>query len=223
MMNRSQIIESVMRSIPAVIPHLLPETWAVFRQAGGFDGVRNTYWSIIYDSVYDYLTGDSPITTFKNAMKKGMVDAFVQAAEAGYEDAGGELPMDDDTLAWLGDAQNAELGHIDDLFSRLREEWDGIDPINEAFARADGYAATLDSIYGIAKLRGSDNVLLEFVGEDGAESCPECQDLKGKKALKQYILDNNLIPAPGNEAFTCKGYHCEHFWFNPKTGEEFRG
>jgi hypothetical protein len=217
------IVGVAMRAYPAIIPRLSKETWAVFRAAGGFDGIRNTYWAIIYDAVHDYLTGDKPVTTFKNAMKKGMVDAFVQAAELGYEDAGGELPMDDDTLAWLGDAQSAELGHIDDLFSRLKAEWDGIDPISEAFARADGYAATLDSIYGQAKLRGSENVLLEFGGEDGDESCETCQDLKGKKALKQYILDNNLIPSPGNEAFECKGYHCAHFWFNPKTGEEFRG
>jgi len=222
-MNKPALIQIMIRTIPALIPHIRPETWEVFRAAAGYDGIRNTYWSIIYDAVYEYLTGNKPVTTFKNAMKKGMVDAFVQAAELGYQDSGGELPMDEDTLAWLGDAQSEELGHIDDLFSRLKEEWDGLDSIDEAFARADGYAATLDSIYGQAKLRGSDNVLLEFGGEDGDESCPECQDLKGKKALKKYILDNNLIPAPGNDAFTCQGYNCHHFWFNPKTGEEFRG
>jgi hypothetical protein len=220
-MTTAKIIGAVIRAVPHALPYLTPETWAVFRAAGGFDGIRNTYWAIIYDAVYDYLTGTQSVTTFKNAMKKGMVDAFVQAAELGYEDAGGELPMDSETLAWLGDAQSSELENIDNLFSRLKQEWDGLDPINEAFARADGYVATVDAIFAQAKLRGSENILLEFGGEDGDESCPECQDLKGTKALKQYILDNNLIPAPGNDAFTCKGYNCLHYWFNPKTGERF--
>ncbi len=222
-MTTAKIIATVIRAVPHTLPYLTPETWAVFRAAGGFDGIRNTYWAIIYDAVYDYLTGTQSVTTFKNAMKKGMVDAFVQAAELGYEDAGGELPMDSETLAWLGDAQSSELTNIDNLFSRLKQEWDGLDPINEAFARADGYVATVDAIYAQAKLRGSDNVLLEFTGDDGEESCDECKDLKGTKTLKQYILDHNLIPAPGNDAFTCQGYNCHHYWWNPKTGEEFRG
>ena len=221
-MTTPHVINAVIRAVPEVIPHLTEETWAVFRAAGGYDGIRNTYWSIIYDAVYNYLTGTQSVTSFRNEMKKGMVDAFVQAAELGYEDAGGTLPLDEETLAWLGDAQSAEMGHIDDLFARLKQEWDGIDPINEAFARADGYAATLDAIFNMAKLRGSDNILLEFGGEDGAESCPECKDLKGTKALKNYVIEHDLFPRPGNENFTCKGYECLHFWFNPKTGEEYR-
>src|SRR5687767_14192483 len=133
------VIEAILRAMPEVAPWLTPETWAVFRQAEGYDGLRNTYWAIIYDAVHDYLTDNRPSTSFKSAMKRGMLEAFTDAAELGYEEVGGELPMDDDTEAWLTDSQNAELGHIDDLFSRLKEEWDGLDAIHEAFARADGY------------------------------------------------------------------------------------
>jgi len=216
-----QILKAVIRRVPSVIPHLSQETRGVLKAALGYEGIRNTYWAIIYDAVYDYLTGNQPVTTFKNAMKRGMVDAFLGAAEIGYEAGGGELPFDNDTLVWLGGAQEQEFGHIDDLFSRLKEDWDGIDPIHEAFARADGYTMTLDALYAEAKMRGSENVTLEFGGEDGAESCPECQAMKGKRHRIKYILENNLIPKPGNDTYSCKGYRCEHYWFNPKTGERF--
>jgi len=216
------VIGMVLRSVPSIIPYLQPETWAVFRAAGGFDGIRNTYWAIIYDAVYDYLTGDKPVTSFKNKMKKGMVEAFGATIDKGYEESGGELPLDDDTLAWLNEQVANESGYIDDLFSRLKQEWDGIDPINEAFARADGYAKTLDAIYAEAKMRGAKNATAEFVGDDGAESCEDCQKMKGKKHKLSYIIANNLIPRPGNDNYKCKGYHCEHYWVNVKTGEEYR-
>lgn len=220
--NIPSVIAAVIRSVPSVIPYLQPETWAVFRAAGGFDGIRNTYWAIIYDAVYDYLTGDKPVRTFKNAMKRGMVEAFGAAVDKGYEESGGELPIDEDTLAWLNEQVDAESGYIDDLFSRLKQEWDGLDPINEAFARADGYAKTLDAIYVEAKMRGAKEATAEFVGDDGAESCEDCQKMKGKKHKLSYIIANNLIPRPGNDNYKCKGYHCEHYWVNVKTGEEYR-
>ena len=220
--NIPSVIAAVIRSVPSVSPYLQPETWAVFRAAGGFDGIRNTYWAIIYDAVYDYLTGDKPVRTFKNAMKRGMVEAFGATVDKGYEDSGGELPLDVDTLAWLNDQVANDSGYIDDLFSRLKQEWDGLDPINEAFARADGYAKTLDAIYAEAKMRGAKEATAEFVGDDGAESCEDCQKMKGKKHKLSYIIANNLIPRPGNDNYKCKGYECEHFWRNVKTGEEYR-
>lgn len=216
------VIAAVLRAVPKVAPLLTHETWAVFRAAGGYEGVRNTYWAIIYDAVYDYLTGDKPATSFKNAVKKGVVEAFGSAVDMGYEESGGDLPLDSDTLAWLNDQVDVEFGHVDDLFSRLKKEWDGLDPINEAFARADGYARTLDAIYAEARMRGAKEATAEFVGDDGAESCEDCKKMKGKRHKLSYIIANNLIPRPGNDAYECKGYHCEHYWVNVKTGEEYR-
>ena len=220
--DTSAIIKTVLRAVPEVAPLLTPETWAVFRAAGGYEGIRNTYWATLYDAVYNYLTGDKPVTSFKNAVKKGVVEAFGGAVDTGYEESGGDLPLDPDTLAWLNQQVNVEFGHIDDLFTRLKQEWDGLDPIREAFARADGYAKTLDSIYAEAKMRGAKEATAEFVGDDGDESCEDCRKMKGKRHKLSYIIANNLIPRPGNDNYACQGYRCEHYWVNVKTGEEYR-
>ena len=217
-----RIIAQVIRVVPGVLPNLSVKAKAIFRAGADYTGVRNTYWAEIYDAVYEYLTGNQAVTSFKNRMKKAMADAFVNAAEIGYQDAGGELPLDDDTLSWLGGAQDEELGYIDDLFSRLKAEWDGIDPIAEAFARADGYSATLDSIFNQAKLYGSKNIVLEFGGDDGVENCATCAKLKGQRHKISWWLDNELVPGiPGNSNYICNGYNCQHYLFNPKTGEQY--
>jgi hypothetical protein len=208
-MTTAKIIGAVIRAVPHALPYLTPETWAVFRAAGGFDGIRNTYWAIVYDAVYDYLTSNQPVTSFRNAMKKGMVDAFVQAAELGYEDAGGELPMDSETLAWLGDAQSSELGNIDNLFSRLKQEWDGLDPINEAFARADNYSKTLDAIYTQFKMWGDKNQMLEWVLGATEVHCDTCAELSGQKHKATWYLSHDYIPRKPGASMDCNGYNCD--------------
>lgn len=205
----ANVIRSMLTAVPTIIPYLQPETWAVFRAAGGFDGIRNTYWAIIYDAVYDYLTGDKPVTSFKNAMKRGMVEAFGAAVDKGYEDAGGELPLDEETLSWLNDQVSKESGFIDDLFSRLKQEWDGLDPINEAFARADGYAKTLDAIYTQAKMWGNKNQMLEWELGQTETHCDTCAELSGQKHKASWYLSRDYIPRKPGASMDCQGYHCD--------------
>lgn len=213
------IVALIVRAFPDILPHLSERVWEVFRAAGGFDGIRNTYWAIIYDAVYDYLVSNQPVTSFRNAMKRGMADAFVEAAELGYEDAGGELPLDEDTLAWLGGAQTEELGHIDDLFSRLKAEWDGIDPISEAFARADGYAATLDSVYSQAQMWGNKNQMLEWVLGATEVHCETCAELSGNKHKASWYLSRDYIPRKPGASMECGGYRCDCSLID-KNGDE---
>jgi hypothetical protein len=217
---RHQIVGTLIRAVPAVLPHLSADTWQAFKAAPGYDGVRNTYWSIVYDAVYNYLTGNQPVTTFKNAMKRGMSDAFLLAAEIGYVDGGGELPFDRDTLEWLGGEQEEEFGHIDDLFSRLKAEWDGIDPINEAFARADGYAGKVDAIYGEAKMRGSKNIIVTWRLGATEEHCDTCATLDGQRHHVKWFIDRDYIPHKPGAAMDCAGYNCDCKMID-KNGNEY--
>jgi hypothetical protein len=215
-----RIIATLIRAVPVVLPHLSADTWQAFKAAPGYEGVRNTYWAVVYDAVYDYLTGSQPITSFRNAMQRGMADAFIGAAEIGYEAGGGELPFDEDTLAWLGAEQTAELGHIADLFARLKEEWDGIDPISEAFARADGYAGHLDAIYGEAKMRGSKNVTVTWHLGQTEKHCPTCAGLDGQKHRLSWFISRDYIPRKPGAAMVCNGYNCD-CRFTDKDGNEY--
>ena len=220
MILHNQILQTVIKHFPAVMPYLSVETRYAMKAAPGYEGVRNTYWAIIYDAVYDYLTGNQMVTSFRNAMKKGAADAFIGAAEIGYEAGGGELPMDDDTLAWLGGEQTAEFGHVDDLFARLKEEWDGIDPIHEAFTRADGYTGRLDALYGEAKMRGAKNIMLTWHLGETEKHCDTCLELNGNSHKISWYIDRDYIPRKPGAGMDCHGYNCDCS-LTDKNGNEY--
>lgn len=186
-------------------------TWGLHNiKYGGYEAIRTAYWEVVYDAVQGYLEGDRPVTAFRNAHSWGMGIAFTDAVYLGYEEGGGGEVLDEDTLSWLSERIAQERTYIFGMFDRLKQEWEGIDPIHEAFARADGYAATLDAIYSEAKLRGGRNVMLTFAGSDGKESCPDCQRMKGQRHRARWWVEHNMMPGPGNTNYQCNGYNCEH-------------
>lgn len=213
-----QIISAVIRQHPAVIPHLSPSTNAALKATGEYSAIRLNYFILTYQAVYEYLTSSRPVTSFRNAMSQAVVEAFGGAVDLGYQEGGAELPLDDDTLAWLNGEVDRELGFVSDLFSRLRDEFEG-DPDTEATARAEGYANRLDAIYSEAKTRAAKNKMLTFNGDDGKESCPECKKMKGQRHRASWWIKHGLIPGPGNTNYTCNGYNCEHRLYDDDGNE----
>jgi hypothetical protein len=220
----AQIIQAAVLAVPQVFPYLSADALEAIK-AAGYDGIRIVMRGEIFGAVFGYLSGSGYVTTFKSQMTTAISKAYIEAADIAYVDAGAELPLDPDTAAWARGQLDAQLGFVDDLFEGLRElrKQGGFDAGAVAQARAEGYSRSLDAYYGEAKMHGSKNITLEFGGDDGKESCPECKSMKGKRHRISYILTHSLIPKPGNSAYSCNGYNCDHFWFNPKTGERYDG
>jgi len=175
-----------------------------------YSEIRADYWARIYDAVYEYMSGSESITVQRNVVRRAVSDAFVYAAETAYQDGGAELPMDDETLAWLSARQSAELGYVDALFQNLKMERaeEGADPLASAFRHADAYAKTLDTIYANVKCMAAENQMLTFAGEDGQESCNDCKRYKNKRHRAKWWVAKNAVP-PSRD-FECHGYRCQH-------------
>ena len=180
-----------------------------------YSKVRAEYWAQTYDVVYEYLTSSSAVTSYKSRMKRAMVEALTKAGDIAWEDGGNKLPLDEDASAWLTSRLNAELGFIDNTFESLRllrkeETEDTIKEaaIHQAFQRADGYANTLDGIYSTIKAMSAKNMMLNFVGEDGDESCVDCHRYKNKRHKASWWVAHDAIPP--NRNFECHGYRCQH-------------
>jgi hypothetical protein len=216
-----QIIIQAIRLDPGVISYLSEDALKVVK-AAGYDGIRTVMHAAVFGSVFGYLSGGS-LSDARDRMSLAVSRAYVETADIAYVDGGGDLPLDDETAAWARGQIDAQFSYIDELFDHLKEirKAGDFDAGELASARAEGYSRSLDSFFVEAKMRGSNNVTLEFGGRSGKESCPECQRLMGKRHKISYILAHNLVPHPGNTVFTCLGYRCEHYWFNPKTGEKF--
>ena len=204
-----RIIHAIAKAVPAVLPLLSVQAREAIKAAGGYPGVRAEYFTAVYDAVYDYLTGNRPVTGFVNSVKRAFTEAYIEAAEIGYVEAGSELPFDSDIIAFLTAAQATEFGHIEDLFARLKVEWVGLDPDAEATSRAEGYAGTLDQIWSESKLYGAKNKMLTFVGDDGKESCKDCKRMKGQRHRAKWWIEKGMIP--GSSAYECGGWQCAHY------------
>lgn len=177
----------------------------------GYAAIKNTMWAAIYDNVYGYLTSNSPVTNFKNTISTAISAAYIYASESAWIDGGGELPLDDDTLSWAKAEMDAQLLYVDSLFDTLKQlrKEDDMDPIHEAFARATGYANSLDSYYNYIKTAAYGNRMLTFVGSDGRESCKDCSRMKGQRKRASWWVAHDMVPPSRN--FECKGYNCDHY------------
>lgn len=177
---------------------------------GDYSSIRDRLYDAIYNAVEGFLSSKQQPGTPVREMTTALSQGYIDAADAAYVDGGSELPLDEDTAVWARAELEAQFGYVDSLFQTLkalRKEGD-FDEKAEASRRADGYCRSLDMLYSGVKLRGAGNVMLTFSGDDGAESCADCQRYKGQRHRAAWWVAHGAIP-PSRE-FECKGYNCLH-------------
>lgn len=182
----------------------------LFKAGGEWAGITATYHDAITQSIIDYFEG-AGVAASRNNFKRACIQAFGDSFDMGWVDGGGELPIDDDAMGWIEARMQTEFGFIEELFQQakqLRKDKE-FDFFEWATARADGYVQTLTLIYNQALLMAAKNIMLTFEGDDGAESCTDCQKYKGKRHKASWWIARNAIPP--NRDFECHGYHCQHY------------
>jgi hypothetical protein len=185
--------------------------FGALKAEGDLSAVNATYNDAILQALINYFEGGA-IAPSRNAFKRAMIQAFGDAFDHGYTDGGGELPIDDDSIGWLEARLNQEIGYIDMLFEQmkaLRKEPD-FDYFSWATLHTQNYVNTLREIYNSGKLRVMDNVMVTFDGDDGAESCPDCQKLKGKRHKISWFIARDYVPPFGRGLECHPGRRCQH-------------
>lgn len=213
---------NLVRLVGQVIDYLQQrETFATSPQED-YDIIRADYRNRLFDAFIGYLSSGGSVARWQNAASRAISEDFSAAFYRGYTDAGGELPVDRDDDAWLSTRIPHEWHYLSELFKVLNE-WRTSENFTEADvkAKAELWADSLDGVYTEGRLRGAKNKTLEFDGEDGDESCADCQGLKGTRHTIKWIRAHDMVPRPGNVNFECRGYKCQHFWKDPKTGERW--
>jgi len=220
------IILDVVKQVPEVLPLLSGDARLFIaggqakKDAGGYDFIRYRFYAAVFDAIEAYLSGSGNITGPKRTMIVALSQAYTEGADTAYVDGGGTLPLDDDTAAMARGLLDAQFGFADVLFETLkalRREGD-FDATGEATARATGYSNSLDILYSTIKLAGAGNTMLTFEGDDGSESCADCQKYKGQRHRASWWIAHNAIPP--NREFECHGYNCLHRLYDD-SGNEF--
>jgi len=193
--------------------------------ADDYAAIRSSYGQALQGIMSEYLRTDGArVTRFRNMFKQAVVQAFPDTFDGGWEEGGGELPIDPEANSWLVDRQTQEWGYVDDLFAHLRDDIKkGGDPSQfdgEIADRVEGYCSTLDGVRSTAtamgKLSTGADPLVQFLGNSGRESCQTCVNMLGKWYKLSWVLDNDMLVYPGNENYICNGYKCQHYWRDAK-------
>lgn len=191
------------------------------KQADSTEAVNKEYHDAITESLTGYFEEDGRATSYKSQFKQAMVEAFGSVYDLGWTDGGGELPVDSDALDWLNARIDQEFGFIDMLFQEAKElrKEEEFDFFSWVTFHADNYTRTLREIYNQARLRVSEDVMVTFEGEDGEESCPTCQKLKGVRHKISWFVKRNYVPPFGSGLECGRGGRCQHGLFDDK-GEQ---
>lgn len=176
-----------------------------------YDNTRADYSNRLFESFISYLSSGGTSRRFENQVRRAITEDFPQAFYRGYADAGGEDTEKADE-AWLTARMATEFGFVGPVFDEL-EAWRESEDFTEQDVKdkAETWCVTLDGVYSEGKLRGNDNIMLTFDGEDGEESCKQCQKYKGARHSAKWWTARDLIRRNGNENFDCGRWeNCQH-------------
>lgn len=195
------------------------------KQAESIEEANATYHDVITENLIDYFEGGQ-MSEAKRNFKQAVIEAFSDTADLGWQDGGGELPLEEEEMSWLEARINQEFGFIDMLFQEAKElrkelkdkdsDFDYFEWVNQ---RADGYTRMLAEIYNQLKLRAMDDIMVTFDGEDGEESCTTCQKLVGVRHKISWFVKRNYVPPYGIGLECGRGGHCNHRLYDDKGNE----
>jgi hypothetical protein len=174
-----------------------------------YEDTRYLFTADLY-RVMDEINGGYANRKADSRVIAGLLSKHGKAAyKDGLQDGGIEADtLEDDDLDRFNVWLNEQRGYIDGLLDRL---YSGV---SEPAMRSSVEAwanKSLSLAYTEGLASADADGLYIFAGSDGAESCAECQMLKGKKfRLKDWIA-SDYLPDSSSTKLSCGGFRCEHY------------
>jgi len=184
------------------------------KAAGDLTGIKAAYHDEVTRILIDYFESKGPITVQRNEFWRAAANALGASFNLGWVDGGGgDIISDDDALDWYNARLEAEFGYINTLFQEARElrGEDDFDYFQWITSKADGYTRTTREFYNAGLLRASKDIMVTFMGNDGAESCDECQMLKDQRHRVSWFVRRNFVPPHGTGLSCHRGRYCQHY------------
>lgn len=197
---------------------LLEATKDTVPAAEDYDVTRADLVNTLLESFRSYVSASRGRASEIGA-KRSLIKNISAAFYRGYKVAGGEVTEPEDEK-WLTDTQAFQLDWMDKTFDTLKRQRDTESAtIPQLEARAEDWGVTLDGIYSEGKLRGRLNIMLTLDGDDGEESCKDCQRLKGARHSARWWVKRDLVRRNGNEHYECGRWGNCHHHFYTDSGE----
>jgi hypothetical protein len=186
--------------------------FGAMKAEGDLAAVNKAYNDSILRAMIAFFEGGT-IAKSRNDFKRAMIQAFGDAFDLGFTEHGGILPIPDEDIGWLEARLNQEAGYIDMLFQEARQlhKEEDFDFFSWATMHAGNYVNTLREIYNVGSLSAQKDRAVTFLGDDGAESCKDCQKLKGKRHKISWFVGRGFVPPHGRGLECHPGRRCMHY------------
>lgn len=169
---------------------------------------------------YDVLNGSSGAVDFRRS-HKALIKAIAKSAfEQGWIEGGGKIEdTEPDDIALIGEFVADQSGFVNDFAAWLASTNDEGKRNWEMKRRmlADRIAAWVLALQNFAErvaARAKGDPYLTFAGDDGEESCDECQEFKGQRHRMSWWEKRDLLKRNGNDNYGCGRWGpCHHHFF----------
>jgi len=178
------------------------------------------YESTLTRFAYDVLNGNSSAVDFRR-LHKALIKASARSAfEEGWREGGGKLEdTEADDIALIGEFVSEQTGFVNDFAAWLATTNDEGKRNWEMKRRilADRTASWVLALQNFAErvaARARGDQYLTYDGEDGEESCDECQEYKGQRHRLSWWEKRGLTKRNGNDNFSCGRWApCHHHFY----------
>lgn len=190
--------------------------------AGAVDAYRGDLGGLVSDFLrqWRYPKGGRTQSkaTFRRAFKAAVKTGGQAAFAEGWQDGGGDLtdtePAD---IALLNDWVEEQQGFVSAFSDWLVNKDSDLDAVP---GRLDAWALSAQNLGELAKARAMGDPPLRYDGDDGEESCEECQEYKGQVHRLSWWEKRGLTKRNGNENYSCGRWEpCHHGFYHAKTGK----
>jgi hypothetical protein len=171
--------------------------------------------NLIYDT---FRTGDAvDLRRSHKALLRDVAPlAYIEGMREGginEPDAEDQQVLDETAANWLADQREFIDSFAKDVAAAKTDK----EKRPAILARIEAWVSSLRNFGEAGKLYALGNIFLTFDGEDGKESCEDCQRLKGQRHKRNWWADRDLLARNGNQNYECGRWDpCQHSFRDDK-------
>lgn len=132
--------------------------------------------------------------------------SFIDGMRTGGENGMPSLAEQEQIQGFLVD----QIDYIDSLAASVSDGTIGAAAVNDRAAM--WVTKSLQTMYYAGLASANPDIMMEFGGSDGEESCDTCQRLKGQRHTLAEWQDAHLVPGvmDSTDQYICGGFKCKH-------------
>lgn len=155
---------------------------------------------------------------FRSQMKSMLKNYSESIAAQGWEEGGGDVEdIGPEELEIIQTFYTEQQSHVNDFSDWLKDKESDLD---DAKGRIVSWVSSLVNLGQQMMARAMGDPPLLYDGDDGGESCDECQEYKGQVHRLSWWEARGLTKRNGNPEFSCGRWDaCHHSFFHAKTGD----